>query len=134
MPQEIMNIIWSALSVIITGLISFGVAKFTQWINTKISDKKAANYINTIMTLVGNSVKTIYQTYVESLKNENAFTKENQLEALNKCLTLIKSQCAPELISYITKNFGDCDGYFKSLIESTIYSLKNKNKNKKEEK
>lgn len=126
MPQEIMNIIWSALGVIITGLVSFVVTKFTQWINSKIKNDKAAKYLSTIMSLVGDSVKTVYQTYVEALKNENTFTKEAQEKALNDCLTLIKTKCTPDLIEYITENFGDMNEYLKSLIESTIYTLKNK--------
>lgn len=126
MPQEIMNIIWSALGVIITGLVTFGVTKLTSWINSKIGDQKAANYLSTIITLVGNAVKDIYQTYVESLKTQGKFGPEEQKIALEKCLNQIKSQLAPDLITYITTNFGDMDSYLRSLIESTIYNLKNK--------
>lgn len=125
MSNQIMNIIWAALGVIVTGLASFVVAKFTTWINTKIEDKKAANYLSTIMDLVCSSVQEIYQVYVEGLKEKNNFSKEAQKAALEMCLKKIKSKMAPELIDYITKNFGDMDEYLKSLIESTIYSLKN---------
>ena len=72
--MDIMSIIQSALSVIITGLITFATSKLIQLINSKIEDKKAANYLSTIVNLVGDSVKTVYQTYVESLKNQNIYT------------------------------------------------------------
>ena len=65
--MDIMSIIQSALSVIITGLITFATSKLIQLINSKIEDKKAANYLSTIINLVGDSVKTVYQTYVEIL-------------------------------------------------------------------
>ena len=39
-------------------------------------------------------------------------------------MNMIKSQLAPELINYITTNFGDLESYLKTLIESTIYTLK----------
>ena len=61
--MDIMSIIQSALSVIITGLITFATSKLIQLINSKIEDKKAANYLSTIINLVGDSVKTVYQTY-----------------------------------------------------------------------
>ena len=125
MPQEIVNILYSALGIIITGLVTWGVAKFTQWINTKIEDKKAANYINTIMTIAGNCVKEIYQTYVEALKEAGSFDKEAQKKALDMCLEKIKGQLAPDLIEYITTNFGDMTDYLKSIIESLIYTFKN---------
>ena len=124
MAQEIMNILLSAVGVIITGLATFAVTKFTQWINTKINDAKAANYINTIMEIVLNSVKEIFQTYVEAIKLQGKFDKEAQEKALEMCLTKIKSVLAPEILDYITENFGDIDDYLKMLIESTIYNLK----------
>ena len=128
MPQEVLNILLSALGVIITGLAGFAVTKFTQWINSKISDAKAANYLSTIMKVVLDCVQEIYQTYVQSLKESGSFDKDAQKHALDACLVKIKSQLAPELITYITTNFGDVNSYLISLIESTIYSLKNKNK------
>lgn len=124
MPQEILNILYSALGIIVTGLISFAVAKFTQWINNKIADKKAANYLSTVATLVLSGVKEVYQTYVEALKAQGQFTKEAQAEALNRCMIKVKSQLVPEIQDYIINNFGDMDEYLKGLIESTIYSLK----------
>lgn len=126
MTQEILNIFLSALGVILTGLASFVVAKFTQWINGKIADKKAANYLTTILNLVVDCVKETYQTYVETLKKEGKFDKEAQEKALNLCLNKIKEQITTEIKDYIVNNFGDIDGYLKSLIESTLYNLKNK--------
>ncbi len=124
MPQEILNILISALSIIVTGLVSFAVAKFTQWINSKIKDAKAANYLSTVTTLVFNCVQETYQTYVETLKQEGKFDKEAQKKALDRCLAKIQSQMAPDIIDYITTNFGDLKEYLISLIESAIYSLK----------
>lgn len=70
------------------------------------------------------SVQTITQTYVESLKKENAFTAEAQKEAYEKCLSLIKTQLTPELTEYITNNFGDMETYLKTQIEAMINNLK----------
>lgn len=125
MSSEIMNIIFSALGTIITGLASFAVLKLTTWINSKINDKKAAGYATSIVNLVVIAVKEIYQTYVESLKKSGSFDEAAQKEALNKCLTNIKTKCSSDLIDYIKTNFGDFDVYVTSLIESQIYTLKN---------
>jgi len=122
--NEVLNILLSALGVIITGLAGFAVTKLTQWINSKINDTKASNYLNTIVTLVFTCVNEVSQTYVDAIKEQGNFNKEAQKIALNLCLNKIKSKLAPELIDYITKNFGDVDEYLKSLIESTIYTNK----------
>lgn len=125
MPQEILNILYGALGLVITGLVTWGVTKFTQWINTKIEDRQAANYLSTIMTIVGNCVKEIYQTYVEGLKEEGGFDEKAHKKAQEMCLAKIKGQLAPDLIEYITQNFGDMTEYLKTLIESVIYTFKN---------
>ena len=124
MTQEIMNILLSALGIVITGLSSFAVAKLTQWINSKISDSKAANFLSTVTAIAINCVQEVYQTYVESLKASGSFDEAAQKEAYERCVIKIKSQLAPDLIEYIAHNFGDLDAYLKSLIESTIYNLK----------
>ena len=124
MTQAIMNILLSAFGAVMTGLASFAVAKLTQWINSKISDSKAANFLNTVTTIVFNCVQEVSQTYVESLKASGSFNEAAQKEAYERCLVKVKSQLAPDLIDYITNNFGDLDTYLKSLIESAIYSLK----------
>lgn len=125
MPQEILNIILGVVSVVVTGLVGWGVTALTTLINSKIKDKKASNYLNTITTLTANAVKEVYQTYAETLKKEGKFDSDAQKIALENCLKIIQSQLAPELITYITDNFGDMKDYLISLIESTIYSLKN---------
>ena len=124
MTRELMNIIFSALGIIITGLASLLVAKFTQWINEKIEDKKAARYLATINELAWKCVQEVYQTYVETLKKEGKFDKEAQEKALHNCLTTLKSQLKNEIWEYIKNNFGDIDTYLISLIESIIFSLK----------
>ena len=86
--------------IVATFCYIFATSKLIQLINSKIEDKKAANYLSTIVNLVGDSVKTVYQTYVESLKNQNIFTEEAQKEALDRCMNTIKAQLAPDLINF----------------------------------
>lgn len=124
MPQEILNIIWSAVGVIVTGLLSWATTALISWLNSKIKDNKVKQWTTDLTQIVMRSVMTISQTYVDSLKKENAFTKEAQKEAFNKCMDLIKSQLTPELQKYIQENFGDMETYLKTQIESIIKSLK----------
>lgn len=124
MNQDILNIFLAALGTLLTGLASFAVAKFTQWINTKIADAKCVKYLTTVMELTTNAVCEVYQTYVEAIKEQGSFDKEAQEKALEMCLVKIKSKLAPEILDYIGANFGDVTNYLKSLIESTIYNLK----------
>lgn len=126
MSQEILNILLSALGVIITGLATFLVTKLTAWIETKISDKKASNYLITIMTIVNDCVNEVFQTYVDDIKEQGKFDKEAQEHALQMCLEKITSQLGPDIMAYIIKNFGDITSYLTTIIESVIHSTKTK--------
>ena len=125
MPQEIQNILLSALGVIITGLATWLSTYIVKLLNEKIKDKQFARWLSQIIEIITNAVKCTYQTYVEALKDENMFTKEAQEEALKRTLQSIKSQLSQESIKFIKDNFGDVEKWLIEKIESIIYSLKN---------
>ena len=124
MSQEILNILLSALGIIITGLTTYAVTKLTAWIDAKIKDKTLNNYMKIITQIVGNCVREVSQTYVDALKKEGSFDEAAQKKALEMCLKKIESELAPEIIKFIVDNFGDATAYLKTLIESTIYTDK----------
>ena len=103
---------------------SWLVVVLTNWLNTKIKDKKVAKWATDITNIVFNSVSCVFQTFVEALKKSGNFDKQAQEEAKQKAYNIIMTQLTPELQKYITDNFGDMKEYLMNLIESTIYSLK----------
>ena len=123
-PQEVLNIIWSAVGVIVTGLISWATTKLIALMNSKIKDTQVKRWATDLTSIIMNSVLTVTQTYVDNLKKENAFTKEAQKEAFDKGLALFQNQLTPELKKYIEDNFGDIQVYLKTQIEAMIKSLK----------
>lgn len=127
--EQFQTILWSALGVIVTGLVSWAVAALTAWLNSKIKNEKVAKYLTAITTIVGTSVKEVFQTYVEALKKENSFTVECQKKALDLALTKAKAALSDDLIGYISTTYGDVEQFLISQIESTIYSLKQKSEN-----
>lgn len=122
--SQIQNIIFSCIGIVLTGLCSWITTKIITWLNTKIKDKKVAGYVTSIAEIVMNAVKEVMQTYVDSLKQEGAFTEEKQKIALEKCLVIIESQLTDELKTYINENFGDMTSYLKTQVEAMIYNLK----------
>lgn len=120
------DILFTALGTALTALLTWAVSLFTSWVNSKIKDKNAANILTTIMTITTNAVQATYQSYVEALKGTNAWTKEAQEKALNKALDTIKSQLTEGAVSFIEDNYGNLEEYLKTLIESILYKLKNK--------
>lgn len=123
--DQFIQILLSALGVIITGLASWGTTVLVKWLNTKIKNKELAAFAETILTVVNSAAKATYQSYVEGLKGTDAWTKEAQEKALQMALETAKEELTTEALNYIQEQHGDVDKYIKTLIESVLYDLKN---------
>ena len=130
MPQDFYTILWSVVGLIATGLATWLTSFVVGWLNQKIKDKKIARWSTTLFEIIMRAVQTIFQDFVETLKNNNKFTPEAQKEAKDRAYNIIVSQLTPELTKYITDNFGDMKEYLFNQIEAMIYQLKNSNKEK----
>ena len=129
--MNIQTILLSALGIIITTLVTWGTERLIALINSKLKNTKYAKYLTDAVGIVSRAVKTTYQTYVEALKDKNAFTGEAQLEALNKAKDIAMAQLSGEMKEFIESNFGDIEKWLTSTIESVIYDLKNKTQGEK---
>ena len=125
MNQILLNILAAVTTCIILPLISFLGIKLSQWLSTKIKDEKAAKLLTQATEIVVTAVKSVFQTYVESLKNSGTFDKTAQLEALNKAKAIVVSELTVELKDFIVANYGDLESWITNQIEASIYKLKN---------
>lgn len=130
MSQEVLNIILSGVSVIVTGLCGWVVTLLINWLNNKIKDEKLSAFLVRMTTIITDAVQAIYQEFVEVLKKEGRFDAEAQKEAKQRALNIIKGQLTEDMKSYISENFGDIEEWVGEKIESVIYNLKNQNKEK----
>ena len=125
MNEILLNILSIVLMTVILPLLSYGVTRLITYLNSKIKDEKAKKLIIQATEIVTNAVKTVFQTYVDSLKKSGDFNKDSQLEALEKAKDIALSQLNEDIKEYITKNYGDINIWLTTQIEATIDSLKN---------
>lgn len=125
MPAEVLNILLSALGVVVTGLASWGVAMLTKWLNTKIKDKQLGMFLTKITTIITDAVMAVYQEFVEVLKKNGKFDAAAQQEAKEKAIAIIEGQLTDDMRSFIQDNFGDIKAWISSKIEAVLYNLKN---------
>jgi len=125
MNDILLNVLSVVVTVVVIPLISLLGTKLIQLIGTKIKDEKASNFLSKATSIVLDAVKSVFQTYVESLKNSGKFDETAQKTALEKARTIIKAQFNDELITYIKSNYGDLDEWITNQIEASINSLKN---------
>lgn len=64
------------------------------------------------------------QTYVDALKNKNAFTAEAQKEAFERTYSQVMLLLKDEAKAYLTNVVGDFDEFTKTYIESIVNANK----------
>lgn len=126
MSQEILGIIWSAVGIVVTGLVSWGVGVFIQFLNSKIKNEKIRKFATQLTTIISGAVQAISQQFVDTLKKQGKFDAQAQAEVKEKALEIIKGQLTTELKDYVSENFGDLEKYLQEQIEAVLYQLKNK--------
>lgn len=125
MNDVLINIISAVVTTVLLPLITWAGTKLIQYIGTKVKNEKAATFLSTATTIVLNAVRSVFQTYVESLKASGSFNKEAQFTALSKAKDIALAQLGDEVKEYLTKTYGNLDGWLTNQIESTINLLKN---------
>lgn len=126
MMEQWLQIVIAGVSVIVTGLASWGVAAFTTWINSKMKDKKMAQMLSDIFGIITDVVMEIFQTYVEALKKSGKFDEAAQIMAKDKAMEKIMTRLSDTMKQYIEEHYGDIRAWISEQIEVAIYQLKNK--------
>ena len=108
-------------------LTAFAVA----YIKAKTNELSAAagnateqKYLKMISETITKCVIATNQTYVDSLKNKDAFSKEAQKEAFELTYNAVLDILSDDAKDYIAEAFGDAETYLTTLIEEAV----NKNK------
>ncbi len=125
MNDILINIISAVVTTVLLPLITWAGTKLIQYIGTKVKNEKAATLLSTATTVVLNAVRSVFQTYVESLKASGSFGPDAQVEALKKAKDIALSQLGEDVKEYIATHFGNLDGWLTNQIESSINLLKN---------
>lgn len=113
------------LLVTIIGIVSaWGMTLLKTWLADKLADKKTGKFILEILEITERAVKATYQTYVESLKGTDAWTKEAQEKALKLALDEILAELSDDTKAYIESNYGNVSKYLTQVIEAVLYDLK----------
>ena len=124
MPQELANILWGALGLIVTTFIGWLTTTGVIWLNNKIKDAQIAKWASMLYQIIMSAVQTVFQEYVDVMKKAGKWNEETAKEAKEKAMKIIISQITPELKKFIEDNFGDMKEYLMNQIEAMIYQLK----------
>ena len=125
MNDILLNILSVVVTSIILPLITYAGARLITYLNSKIKDTNARILLTTATDIVINAVRSVFQTYVDSLKASGSFDTQAQTVALTKAKDIALEQMTDEVKNFIAKNYGSVDAWLTTTIESTINLIKN---------
>ena len=127
MNDILLNVLSVVVTSIILPLITYAGARLITYLNSKIKDTNARILLTTATDIVINAVRSVFQTYVDSLKASGSFDAHAQTVALTKAKDIALEQMTDEVKNFIAKNYGSVDAWLTTTIESTINLIKSKN-------
>ena len=111
------------LGILTTYLVKL-IRKKNKELDEKVSNNISRKYIDMLADTITNCVVSTNQTYVDALKEANAFDKEAQKKAFELTYNKIMNVLTEEAKEYLTAIYGDLEIYITTKIESEVKSHK----------
>lgn len=128
MSNEVLNIIETCIVIpILIAISSYVIAflhKQTEKIKEQIKNEKTKRLIDIANNVVDQAVISVTQTYVDELKVDGVFGKEEQDKAFNKSKNIVYDLLTSEIVETIQENYGDLEKWINTKIEESV--VKNK--------
>ena len=107
------------LGILTTYLVKL-IRKKNKELDEKVSNKISKKYIDMLADTITDCVVSTNQTYVDALKEANAFDKEAQKKAFELTYNKIMNVLTEEAKEYLTAIYGDLEIYITTKIESEV--------------
>ena len=125
--MEWLTLLYEILDVCIVPLLGLLTAYIIKFINAKsgeIQNKVDNDTADKYIAMLGDTISACFiatnQTYVEALKNKNAFTQEAQAEAFKKTYDAVMSVLSEDAKKYLVAVYGDLTAYITTKIEAEV--------------
>ena len=125
--QIIQDIFFTCLIPLIGILCTYGISflrKKIKEIQANVDNKIFTKYSDMLIDIIETCVITTNQTYVNVLKSQNKFGKEEQEIAFQKTYNAIKDLITEEMNETLCEVYRDLDFYIKQKIEETVNVVK----------
>jgi len=107
------------LGVLTTYLVMF-IRNKTEMLKKETDNELYQKYMDMLSETIVNCVIATNQTYVEALKNKNAFDEAAQKEAFNLTYEAVMSILSQDAIAFLNEAVGDLDVYIRRMIEAQV--------------
>ena len=107
------------LGVLTTYLVMF-IKNKTEQLQKETDNELYQKYMEMLSETITNCVIATNQTYVEALKNKNAFDAAAQKEAFNMTYQSVMSIISQDAMDFLNEAVGDLDVYIRKTIEAQV--------------
>ena len=122
-----LNLLYDVLKLCVIPLAGILTTYVVKWLKAKeiealnkIDNDTADKYISMFFNTISTCVTATTQTYVESLKKQNAFTEEAQKTALEMTFTAVKAALTEDAKEYLASIYGDLNKFILTSIEAEV--------------
>lgn len=125
--QQILDALIPVICLIITAGGAYLVAlvkRETNQLQEKLNNEQLNKYMDMAADAVAQSVTYVAQTFVDTLKEQGAFTKEKQIEAFNLAKEKILEILGETVVNALNEAYGDFDTWITTKIEQTCREIK----------
>ena len=107
------------LGILTTYLVKL-IRKKNKELDAKVSKEVSKKYIDMLADTITDCVVSTNQTYVDALKEANAFDKEAQKKAFELTYNKIMNVLTEDAKEYLNTVYGDLEIYITTKIESEV--------------
>ncbi len=126
--QQVFDIFLVPVLTALTFFLVRFIQSKTNELKSKTDDETLKKYLDMLDKTIVDCVLATNQTYVESLKGQNAFTKEAQMEAFKKTYDAVMAILTEDAKEYLDETLGDLSGYITTKIEAEVNTNKSQPK------
>lgn len=129
--MNFIDILNQAFQILVPAALILGISYLAVFLNAKKKQIKentdneiAHKYLDMLEDSILKSVIATTQTYVDNLKDKNAFDEEAQKEAFKKTYDAVVLSLTEEAKIYLSTIIGDLDTYITTRIEYNVKMTK----------
>ena len=122
--QQIFELCIIPLLGIMTKFVIEYIAQKKEQIKAQTDNELTQKYLDILNDTIAKCVTATNQTYVESLKEQNAFDADAQKEAFNKTYNAVIETLGDEANKYLPMVIGDLQTYITERIEASVKESK----------
>lgn len=126
-----LDLLYDIFKVCVIPLLGIATGYLIKWLQAKelevldkVDNETANKYISMLFETIATCVRATTQTYVDSLKKQNAFDAEAQKVAFEMSFNAVMAALTEDAKEYLASIYGDLTVYITNKIEAEVKAQK----------